>query len=66
MFAHLTSIENSSNKIEIQDVEPDVFQEVLRFIYTGRVPLTAMENVAAALLAAADKYFFDQLKKCQP
>lgn len=58
MFVHETA-EKLSNHVDIQDVHPDVFQEVLRFIYTGRVPL---EKLTAALLAAADKYLLEQLK----
>ncbi|EFX81387.1 hypothetical protein DAPPUDRAFT_34198, partial [Daphnia pulex] len=64
MFAHPT-IENLTNSFEIQDVEPNVFQEILRFIYTGRVSSTAMENLTAPLIATVDKYLLvlDQLKK---
>ncbi len=64
-FAHPT-IENLTNSFEIQDVEPNVFQVILRFIYTGRVSSTAMENLTAPLMGrcrAADKYLLDQLKK---
>jgi hypothetical protein len=49
--------------IPIEDVEPEVFQELLRFIYTGRVSLDKMETMAAGLLFAADKYLLDRLKK---
>ena len=56
MFVHETT-EKLSNHVDIQDIHPDVFQEVLRFIYTGRVPL---EKMTASLLAAADKYLLEQ------
>ena len=62
MFQHQTK-EQSSNQITIEDVEPEVFQELLRFIYTGRVSLDKMETMAAGLLFAADKYLLDRLKK---
>jgi speckle-type POZ protein len=58
MFVHETT-EKLSNHVDIQDIHPDVFQEVLRFIYTGRVP---PEKMTASLLAAADKYLLEQLK----
>jgi speckle-type POZ protein len=38
MFQHPTK-ENLSSLVVIEDTEPDVFYELLRFIYTGRVPL---------------------------
>ncbi len=56
MFVNETT-EKLSNHVDIQDIHPDVFQEVLRFIYTGRVPL---EKMTASLLAAADKYLLEQ------
>ena len=48
--------------MKIEDIEPDVFQELLRFIYTGRVSTATMESMAAGLLIAADKYLLDELK----
>lgn len=56
------SKEDSSDRITIGDIEPEVFHEMLRFIYTGRVTLAKMESLAAGLLIAADKYWLDQLK----
>lgn len=45
--------------ISVKDIEPDVFQEVLRFIYTDQVK--GLETMAHELLAAADKYALDHL-----
>jgi speckle-type POZ protein len=65
MFQHPTK-ENLTNQIEIEDIEPDVFQELLRFIYTGRVQVDKLETMAVGLFIAADKYLLDQLKlRCQ-
>ena len=61
MFQH-PSKEKLTNQIKIEDIEPDVFQELLRFIYTGRVQVDKLEVMAAGLFIAADKYFLDQLK----
>lgn len=61
MFVHETK-EKLSNHVQVDDIEPDVFQEVLRFIYTGRLSLETMDKMATDLLAAADKYLLDQLK----
>ena len=65
MFQHdIYMLENSSNRVELVDVEPDTFKTLLRFIYTDQVDLTA-EN-STALLAAADRYSVDPLKlKCE-
>jgi speckle-type POZ protein len=65
MFQYPTK-ENLTNKIEIQDIEPEVFQELLRFIYTGRLSITSMETMATRLFIAADKYLLEELKmKCE-
>ena len=61
MFEHHTK-ETLSNHVEIEDIQPEVFNELLRFIYTGRSTLAAMETMAAKLLVAADKYLLDKLK----
>ena len=62
MFQHPTT-ESLTNRIRIQDVEPEVFHELLRFIYTGRVSLEEkMDCFVARLFLAADKYLLDELK----
>ena len=45
---------------EIREIEPDVFSEVLRFIYTDKVE--KLDELASALMVAADKYMLDLLK----
>jgi speckle-type POZ protein len=61
MFNHPTK-EKLTNQIVIEDVEPDVFHQLLRFMYTGRLTSVTMEAMAAALYIAADKYLLDRLK----
>jgi speckle-type POZ protein len=61
MFQHPTK-EMLSGNVEVEDVDPDVFQEVLRYLYTGSPQSTAMDVMAPALLAAADKYLLEELK----
>ena len=64
-FQHPTK-EQSTDQIKIEDIEPQVFQELLRFIYTGRVPLDKLETMAAGPFIAADNYLIDELKmKCE-
>ena len=62
MFEHPTK-ENITNQVVIEDIEPEVFQELLRFIYTGRLssPVT-LDTMATRLFVAADKYLLEQLK----
>ena len=62
MFEHPTK-EKLSDFVDITDVEPEVFQEVLRYIYTGRIPTSRMEEIACGLMAAADKYLLEKLKQ---
>ncbi|XP_040563847.1 speckle-type POZ protein B [Lepeophtheirus salmonis] len=59
MFEHDME-ESKHNRVEVKDVDPDVMADMLRFIYTGRA--NNLENMAADLLAAADKYALDRLK----
>jgi speckle-type POZ protein len=61
MFEHPTK-EKLSNQVEIEDINPDVFHELLRFVYTARLSSKTMEKMATQLYFAADKYFLDQLK----
>lgn len=48
------------HRIEIKEVEPEIFLQVLKYIYTGRVD--HLDTTAAPLLAVADKYGLKQLK----
>jgi speckle-type POZ protein len=65
MFLHSTK-EMQTSKVEVEDVDPDVFQEVLRYMYTGLTRSTAMDVMATGLLVAADKYLLDELKsRCE-
>ena len=57
-------IEKRTNTLKIEDIEPRVFEEVLRFNYTHKVE--KLDELASALLAAADKYMLDLLKtRCE-
>ncbi|KAG8432286.1 hypothetical protein GDO86_016795 [Hymenochirus boettgeri] len=59
MFEHPMQ-ESRKNRVYIHDVDPDVFKEMMRFIYTGKV--SHLDNIADKLLAAADKYALERLK----
>uniref|UniRef100_A0A1B0AT35 BTB domain-containing protein n=1 Tax=Glossina palpalis gambiensis TaxID=67801 RepID=A0A1B0AT35_9MUSC len=59
MFEHET-IESKLNRVTINDIDPEVVIEMLRFIYTGEAP--NLDRMADDLLAAADKYALDNLK----
>jgi len=59
MFEHEMA-ESSNNRVEINDVDPDVMKEMLRFMYTGNAP--NLDRMADELLAAADKYQLERLK----
>ncbi|XP_035210580.1 speckle-type POZ protein B-like isoform X2 [Stegodyphus dumicola] len=52
--------EKKQNKVDIIDMDPDVMEEMLRFIYTGKcIKLKSMPN---DLLAVAEKYSLERLK----
>ena len=60
MFQHDTA-EAQRKEVEMTDVEPDVAERMLDYIYTGNLhPAPGME---ADLLAAADKYSLLELKE---
>ena len=46
-------VESRSGIITIQDIEPEVFEDLLQFIYTCKAP--NIEENAEELLIAADK-----------
>ena len=53
--------EKKTKMVNVKDVDPDVFSEMLTFIYTGKCP--NLDNlIARSLLASADKYQMEQLK----
>jgi len=53
--------EKINNKIEIDDIKPEVMTELLEFIYTGRS--SNLDQFSVDLLIAADKYGIDSMKK---
>lgn len=52
--------EKRNKMVNVKDVDPDVFSEMLTFIYTGKYPNP--DNLARSLLASADKYQMELLK----
>uniref|UniRef100_A0A0D9ZQZ7 BTB domain-containing protein n=1 Tax=Oryza glumipatula TaxID=40148 RepID=A0A0D9ZQZ7_9ORYZ len=57
--------ENGTQCIKIDDMEPEVFEALLHFIYTDRLPDSCRDGKAAAmqhLLVAADRYGVDRLR----
>ncbi|XBH73297.1 hypothetical protein VPH35_100418 [Triticum aestivum] len=56
-------VESSGSLIEIQDMEPDVFEALLHFIYTGKVSPMIDVVMASHLLVAADRYNISRLKQ---
>lgn len=59
MFEH-QMLEGKINRVMIEDVDPDVMAEILRFIYTDKI--NGIDKMADLLLAAADKYALERLK----
>eukprot|EP00731_Ephydatia_muelleri_P032700 Em0024g244a len=59
MFEHEME-ESRKNRVEISDLDQEVMQEMLAYIYTGKAP--NLKKMADSLLSAADKYALDRLK----
>ena len=53
-------MEKKTQRVDIQDLPPEIFSEMLSFIYTGKSP--NVDNLAEALIEAADKYQVEMLK----
>ncbi|KAM6164717.1 speckle-type POZ protein-like [Rhynchocyon petersi] len=59
MFEHEME-ESIKNRVQINDMDPEVFKEMMCFMYTGKAP--NLDNMADDLLAAADRYALERLK----
>ena len=53
-------MESKSNRVEIDDIDEELMEETLTFIYTGKSP--NVDEMASELLFPADKYQLDHLK----
>ena len=63
MFQHNTE-ENQTKVVNLKEIEPDVLEEMLRYIHTGKAP--NIKHIAKELLVAAGYYQLDQLEiSCQ-
>lgn len=63
LFVALFLVSFSQNRVEINDVEPEVFKEMMCFIYTDKAP--NLDKMADDLLAAADKVtYFSSICSC--
>ncbi len=64
MFQHSEMKENQENRVVVQDISPDIFDALLRFLYTDQVDLSTVD--ATALLIAANRYLIPLLKfRCE-
>ncbi|XP_065205296.1 speckle-type POZ protein B-like isoform X7 [Planococcus citri] len=59
MFTHSTK-ENELGRVEIEDINEAVVEEMLKYIYTGKCE--NLDGLAEGLMAAADKYDLNRLK----
>lgn len=59
LIVPLFPVSLSQNRVEINDVEPEVFKEMMCFIYTDKAP--NLDKMADDLLAAADKVIYFDL-----
>jgi speckle-type POZ protein len=61
MFQH-DMTEKASGTIEIKDIEPIVFRQLLHFLYTGDAPDIEGDDMTEPLFVTADKYGVESLK----
>lgn len=55
--------EATTRKVTIEDVEMDVFTQLLTYLYTGNAPELNNEQITQPLFEAADKYGVETLKR---
>lgn len=53
--------ESTQNRLTVDDIKPEVFKEMLRYVYVGKVE--RLKEMPHELLVAADKYALDRLRK---
>lgn len=63
MFAVDKFAEAAHANVVVADFSYDVFQKVLHWIYTGRLPQSLLEADSMEMLKCADKYLLDELKE---
>lgn len=61
MFNHETMKETTENRVVIQDVDAEVAQQMLEFIYTNKMP-RKIDEFADRLMVVAQKYQMEKLK----
>ena len=54
--------EGRTKVVEVDDIDPAIFKEVLRYLYTGKAPKLDEDDMTEPLFLAADKYQIEALK----
>ena len=62
MFQNYMMKEAKTRKVDIQDIQMNIFKELLNYIYSGRTSTPFTEATALDLFVAADKYDISDLK----
>jgi speckle-type POZ protein len=55
-------LESQTREVTITDINLEIFQQLLDYLYTGSAPKLADENITQLLFEAADKYSVENLK----
>ncbi|XP_045032566.1 uncharacterized protein LOC116926900 isoform X2 [Daphnia magna] len=62
MFQHDMK-EATTGQVHMEDSEPDVFKQLLHYIYSGRISTPLTDAMAQSLFVVADKYEIQDLKE---
>lgn len=62
MFQHDMQ-ESNTREVAIEDIRPEIFKELLHYIYSGRCSNPLTEDTVQPLFVAADKYDIKDLKE---
>ena len=59
----LPMTEKANKRVKINDISPNVFRQLLSYLYIGNAPNLKDEEITEQLFTAADKYQITSLKK---
>lgn len=55
-------LESQTRQVLIKDIDPEVFHQLLIYLYTGKAPKLANEEITQQLYEASDKYGVESIK----
>jgi len=61
MFDHEDTVEAKEGRVNITNIEPEVFERLLNYMYAGTIP--EIDELTPKLFIAADKVWFERVQR---